>query len=299
MALIALLGKFKILTVSQLSLLSQRSRQVTRRRIRSLKDQGLISTRERPYGSGRGRPETLIFLTQSGQVFLYENDHSFPRNLLENENPLDSICIEHDLLTNWIFIHLIQIEKKIPPLSVNIIPPNSGQIDHHDRKGVHVQIRIPTGNPDVEFSEFIPDGVFTITNFDLKKTLLFFLEVDMGTETIASPKHDPKDIRQKIINYQALFRTGQYKRFEKIFRTQFNGFRLLFVANTHARLKALCRLVQEMPPNDFLWLTDQEQMFANGLSAKIWTRGGRDNNPLQSMIGPKLACQTTVMDKIR
>ena len=297
--LMALLGKFKILTVNQLSILSQRSRQVIRRRLRFLTDQGLIATRERPYGNGRGRPEILIFLTKSGQVLLHENDHSFSRNLLEKDNPLDSICIEHDLLTNWIFIHLIQIEREISPLSVDIIPLYSGQIDHYDRKDVHVQIRIPTGNPDVEFSEFIPDGVFNITNFDLEKILLFFLEVDMGTETIASPKRDHNDVRQKIINYQTYFRTGQYKRYEKIFGSRFNGFRLLFLTNSFSRFKALCRLVREMPPNDFLWLTDQEQMFASGLSAKIWARGGRDNNPLQSILGPKMACQVTVMDKIK
>ena len=84
------------------------------------------------------------------------------------------------------------------------------------------------GNSDKEFSEFIPDGVFTITNAELKKSLLFFLEVDMGTETVASPKRDLKDIRQKIVNYQALFRTGQYKRYEKILKADVNGFRFCF-----------------------------------------------------------------------
>jgi hypothetical protein len=49
---------------------------------------------------------------------------------------------------------------------------------------------------------FWPDAVFTIADSVGGKTCLFFLEVDCGTETIASPKRDMTDIRQKIVNYQ-------------------------------------------------------------------------------------------------
>ena len=73
--LIELMNKLNLLTVSQLALLSQRSRQVIRRRIRYLTNQGLISTRERSYGNKRGRPEDLIFLTENGwELFLNKND---------------------------------------------------------------------------------------------------------------------------------------------------------------------------------------------------------------------------------
>ena len=39
----------------------------------------------------------------------------------------------------------------------------------------------------------------------------------MGTETLVNSKGKPTDVRQKIVSYQALFRDGQYKRYEKIF----------------------------------------------------------------------------------
>lgn len=63
----------------------------------------------------------------------------------------------------------------------------------------------------------IHDGVFIITDRESEKSLLFFLEVDMGTETLVNSNSKPIDVRQKIVNYQALFRAGQYKRYEKIF----------------------------------------------------------------------------------
>ena len=75
--LIVFLGKFKLLTVSQLSALTQRSRQVIRRRIRILVNQRLILTRERSYGNKQGRPEDLMFLDEKGwELLLNKDDHS-------------------------------------------------------------------------------------------------------------------------------------------------------------------------------------------------------------------------------
>jgi hypothetical protein len=50
-------------------------------------------------------------------------------------------------------------------------------------------------------NKFMPDAVFAIADSEGGKACLFFLEVDCGTETIASPKRDVTDIRQKIVNY--------------------------------------------------------------------------------------------------
>jgi hypothetical protein len=76
-----------------------------------------------------------------------------------------------------------------------------------------------------------------------------------------------------------------------VFDSKFNGFRLLFLANSATRLVSLCKLVQGMPPSDFVWLVDQGKMFSSGLSAKIWVRGGREEDPPESILGPKLACE--------
>ena len=69
-----------------------------------------------------------------------------------------------------------------------------------------MQERFATDETSVNAHIMIPDGVFTISHQE--KTLLFFLEVDMGTETLASTKQGTGDVRQKIINYQSLFYNG-------------------------------------------------------------------------------------------
>jgi hypothetical protein len=51
-----------------------------------------------------------------------------------------------------------------------------------------------------------------------------------------------------------------------------------------------------MQPSDFIWLVDQERMFSHGLSAKIWARGGRNEDPPQSILGHHLACEIPVKD---
>jgi hypothetical protein len=159
--------------------------------------------------------------------------------------------------------------------------------------------RVRTNNNQKEFIEFIPDGVFSITNEEISKTLLFFLEVDMGTEIFASMDRGPKGIRQKILNFQALFHNSHYKRYEHIFNSILNGFRLLFLTNTASRLATLSRLVKEMPPSDFIWLTDQDSMFTHGVSAEIWTTGGRYDDTQRSILGPKLSCETPVSPILR
>jgi hypothetical protein len=64
-------------------------------------------------------------------------------------------------------------------------------------------------------------------------------------------------------------------------------------------MKKICDLAQQMPPSDFIWITDQKKMFSRGISAEIWARGGRQHNSPESILGPKLAFKAPVIDKIR
>jgi hypothetical protein len=246
---------------------------------------------------GSGRPEDIILITEEAAKLL-QNEGFFSESIpWISQKSIDSLAIDHDLLINWFYIHLIQIEQYIPDLAIN--PHSPGLILKKGEKPYNVfesRIRIETRD---NFIEFVPDGIFTVWHKDIGKSLLFFLEVDMGTEPKASLERNPKDIRQKISNYQDLFRTGYYKLYERILDSKLNGFRLLFLTNTTSRHAALCHLVKEMPPSDFIWLTDQERMFTHGVSAEIWTRGGQYDDPPQSILGPKMACETPVSPTIR
>ena len=295
LALLASIAEHEVLTVGQLSALSQRSRQVVRRRLRILESEGIIAAKEGNYGRSRGRPESLIFLTEDSAMLLKDKEILSNNVACTTNKTVDSIFVAHELLINWFRIHLIQMERLIPQLSVNYLSPGFQSLAPTKGDRPPLLERVRTENSQEEIIEFIPDGVFSITNEEISKTLLFFLEVDMGTEIIASMDRDRKDIRQKILNFQALFHNSHYKRYEHIFNSKLNGFRLLFLTNTASRLTALSRLVKEMPPSDFIWLTDQESMFTHGVSAEIWAKGGRYDDPPRSILGPKLACETPVL----
>lgn len=294
--LLVSLGRFNFLTVIQLAALTQRSKQVIRRCMRRLSDQELVEKRERPYGTGYGRPEDIYFLSSKGRKIFKGSDSAGSQNKSE-DTVMDPSCITHDLFTNWVLIHLLEIDRTIDPLSIQYVTHEVHASGSNIRHPGH--IKIPTSPSNQDFIDLIPDGVFSIAHTGLRKSLLFFIEVDMGTESMASSKNRSNVIRQKIINYQTLFRTARYKQYEKLFNARFNGFRLLFITNSKSRLEALNCVVRETPPSDFVWLTNQSKMFAEGLSAKIWNRGGRNEKPAQSILGSSLACRTTVKNKIR
>ncbi len=296
--LLSSIAEYKFLTVKQLAAITQRSMQVIRRRIRTLRDECLISLKERDFGGRSGRLEYISFLTEKGLKLIRDKEILSAHAKYITDKTAESIFIDHDLLVNWFFIHLLQIERENQCLFTKNLTISSHNLNQGNAENPLIMERFSNDNTSENHS-MIPDGVFIITDKETEKTLLFFLEVDMGTETLVNTKLTPNDVRQKIINYQALFSTGQYKRYEKIFKAKLNGFRLLFLSNSPARLRALCKLAREMPPTDFVWLSVQDQMFSNGLSAEIWVRGGKDNVTLQSILGQKRASKITVTDKIR
>jgi hypothetical protein len=295
--LLSHIAEYKLLTVKQLSAITQRTLQVVRRRLRHLEDEHFINRKERGFGSGRGRRESVIVMTQKGlDILRHKEILSAHAKYITDKTP-ESIFLDHDILVNWSIIHLLQVERDNPQFAVQHFTTSSHDLKMGNSDNPVLQGRFETDETSKNTLTMIPDGVFIISYQE--KTLLFFLEVDMGTETLANTKNEPGDVRQKIINYQSLFRSSRYKRYEKIFNATINGFRLLFLSNTFSRMKKICNLAQQMPPSDFIWVTDQSQMFSRGISAEIWARGGRYHKPQESILGPKLSFQAPVMNRIR
>ncbi len=289
--LLATVAEHRVLTVSQVTAVQRKSKQVVRRRLNMLEKAGFILSGTLGFGQNRGRPEKTISLTEKGAALLRSN-YEVLRNVPLNKVNAEKVrCLEHLLLTNWFRIHLGQIEHAIPQLSTQFLSPTSPFLkrDHSDLPLIFEPL--PAEGQSKNVSGFTPDGVFTITHRKRQMTLLFFLEVDMGTESVASLKRDPRDVRQKVINYQEYFRSDRYRRYEKYWDCNLKGFRLLFLTNTDARVAVLSRLVQEMPPSKFIWLTSLKQMFSHGLSAEIWVRSGKQDAPCESILGTAMACR--------
>ena len=193
-------------------------------------------------------------------------------------------------MVNWFRVHLGYLEKILSRLKVQFLSCNSPFLPKTDSGHCFITDFAvdATGR-----KMFTPDGVFTITDTVENKSLLFFLEADCGSESLASTERHIKDVRQKIANYSAYFDNLGYKRYEEFWKCRLNGFRLLFVTNALSRLNNLCRLVREMPPSDFIWLTQSQAIFKEGVSGRIWVSGGNIESSRQSVLG-SLCCQASL-----
>jgi hypothetical protein len=271
--ILSFVAEYKFLTVKQLSALTQRTTQVVRRRLRHLENEKLIIMKERFFGAGRGQPEDIIILTQKGMELLQNWKILSEHATYITDKTNESIFISHDLLVNWFFIHLIQIGKDNPQITTQHLTTSSHNLREGNTDVPFFQERYTKDDSSENTHTMIPDGVFTISDKLSKKTLLFFLEVDMGTETLVNTKRGPGDVRQKIINYQSIFRSCHYKHYKKVFQTEFNRFRLLFLTNCFVRMKAMCDLVAGMPPLKFN-LADRSgaNVFRRSISRNLGTR---------------------------
>lgn len=284
------LAEYRVLTVSQIPAIFHKSPQVIRRRLHDLEEGGLVEVVGSEFGRGRGRPENSLGLAEHGIDVLKE------RGLLGQDVPYEKVLgdslfgADHQLLVNWFRIHLKKIERVLPRLSIKVLAQNSPFLHKAQDGQLLITDHSPVPGSGMKGVKFTPDAIFATTDSVGGKTCLFFLEVDCGTETIASPKRDMTDIRQKIVNYQWYFQSGGYKRYEEIFGASLRGFRLLFRTNTTGRLVALCKLTQEMEPSNFVCLTECGRFLADGVSAEIWAKGGDLRAPQQSILG-SLCCR--------
>jgi len=285
------LAEYRVLSMSQLTAVCQKTKPAVRKRIRDLREEGFVEVTGNEFGQNFGRPESLLGLTEQG-VNVLKGKKLLAKDMpYENIGPVSPRLIDHQLLLNWFRVYLNQTEQVIPRLNIRFLAYNSPFVGRGPDGRVVTADCSPIGRRTVREVNFTPDVVFATTDGAEGKTLLFFLEVDCGTETLSSPQRDMTDIRQKILNYQWYFQSLKYKRYEEIFKaSRLHGFRLLFLAKTAGRLVALCKLTQEMQPSRFIWLTEQGRMFEDGVSANIWARGGNLLAAQQSILG-RLCCK--------
>ena len=282
------IAEYRVLGLDHLTALHDRNTQSLRRRLRVLEEQGLIQISTGGLTKHRGRPSSLVSLSDAGVELLKK------RKIIEGAVPSDYVtgrsirCLDHLLLAHEFRVQLVNMTRTIPTLSMRFLSPLSPRVPRSadGRSLVHEKLsheRLLGGR-----AEFTPDGVFSLTHADVGKTLLFFLEVDMGSETLVSPKGDRRDVRQKILNYQVYFWLKRYKRYERIFDAPLHGFRVLFLAHTRTRILALSGVVRDIPPSGFIWLTDRGRLLSDGVWAPIWARGGRVDIPSESILGSKI-----------
>jgi len=282
--LLRLVAEHGTLTLDHIALARGGNREALGKRVKTLQQRGWLTARARGFGRKRGRPRKLISIAAEGVRLLRDGGH-LPAGLRD-----EGVCapprgsIDHLLLLNWLLAHLQALDRQVPFLSTRILSSVSPLLPQ-ESKGpplLYDRVKLPEASDPVGF---VPDAAFSIHHRETNQSLMFFAEVDMDTEDMSNPDRRPGDVRHKIRCYQMYFEQEQYKRYEGIWKRKFNGFRLLFLANEHTGLLKLSRLIREMPPSDFIWLTDQESLLTRGLCGAIWIRGGREDQARQSILG--------------
>lgn len=275
--LLSTLAEYRVLGISQLSAIFSVSQQMMRRRITALSKTGFVDVTRQPRGVSAGRPENVVYLREFGANTLRDQGVLDPTIAPDIFTKIDFHTLGHQLLINWFRIHLNLLSQHRPALITSFLSPTKC----HDWYEAGISANGQAG--------VIPDGIFSITEEKQGRSLLFFLEVDMATETLSSSNPQTKDIRKKVISYQQIFKDNDFKRLEEVLGGKFRGFRTLFVAATQPRLDQLCRLVRALPGTNFIWLTNSEWMFQRGVSAPIWVAGGNSEAGLRSILGATLA----------
>jgi len=282
--LLKLIAEYRVLLTTQVALLSGTGQRAAEKATQMLRDRGYLTFSHYEFEGNRGRPRGVCSLTDRGAELLQREsliDAEIPNHRMTGE---EIVHVSHELLVNWFRIHLLQIDNHIPDLHTEFISATT-PFQPLTNDGIPMIADRVSGNAAAD--GFIPDGVFSIRHEQQNKRLLFFLEADLCTESIVSAQN-PVNISQKIRSYRSYFQTKGYKRYEKMWMEDLDGFRVLFLTNTPQRKEAICGFLRTNSSLNFVWITDKEQMFRHGVSANIWVKGG-PSSPLESILGPTIA----------
>ena len=284
-----ILADYRIMNTRQMALVGGFTNlQSAQRRLTGYAEDNLVSCWPRQTGRRRGRPERLYTLSAGGLALLAAEKEVPEDTPCEAVNGQSIHCPDHQLLLNWFRVHLRHACAECESLHAKVLALNSYRAlmpaktaDGEGRKTESVVARQREAG-------FVPDAAITMTDTRNGKDYLFLLEVDMGTETSASPGKKRGDFRSKIVNYQGFFRDGGYKLYADHWGHDYNGFRVLVLANSPQRAEALHRLTGEMRPSNFIWISYENVMSAKGLSGAIWSVGDGSRPGTQSIFGPVL-----------
>ena len=272
MRLLTDIADYRIVSLSQVAHLHFSGKRSARRRMQQLEKDGLAVHLPGPTVRRGGRPEKVYGLSQKGLELVNSDRVKIPRLSIEQAGG-EKLGHQtgHQLLLNWCRVHLVHLSKVFPRVEHRLLSSNSPfALDEESGLSIAAdRVLLPEDESPVRFT---PDAVFILTDTQQPKSVLLILEVDMGTEPLANG--GSRDIQEKVRRYQQYFRSEQYKKYEQLWDASLNGFRLLFIANSSARFQSLNSVVRTTPPSDFVWVTSEERMFAEGISGAIWARAG-------------------------
>jgi hypothetical protein len=237
------LAECRFLTSSQISVLLNRNDRALARRLRSLMPQDVVRRARRASSGLPGRTEHAWCLGEAGLAHLKANGRIHPDAAFDlfTERKID--CVDHELLVSEFRVQSAQLPAVVPALCGRFLTARSWTLQAPGGRNAP-RIYEPAEPGSQGTTEFVPDGVLVLRHAGMGKALLFFIEVDMGTEPYRSPRSGVA-LDAKIRNYRLLFATGRYRRYEALAGRPLWGFRLLIVCGDQSRLIKVLPLARQ------------------------------------------------------
>lgn len=280
------IADYRVLSLRQLAVALDRKPDTVRKHVQSLKQDGFLTEQAAPPGAGRGRPVLFYGVTARACAWLKERgvitSHIDDENIMAREYHLKG----HHQLQNSFRLHLVHAGRHTAkPLRVDCMASASP---------VHAtQMQIASLSRRAGRQTFRPDLVVRWQHTPRKKNLLYFVEVDCGTESLVQPNStEGNALATKVIHYLYYWREKGYTCYEPVWNCRFHGFRLLFLVHHVSRLTGISHLLRQLPPQaDFIWLTDPRPLLDQGVSGAIWyPRGCREKPPVSMLDRLAFAC---------
>ena len=277
------LAECRFLTTAQMAALLNRNDKALSRRLRALKTGDIVrSTRQSSRGIP-GSPPHVWCIGEAGLAHLKAGGRAQKDAAFDLFAARQIDCVGHELLVSEFRVQSAQLPAVVPALASRFLTSRSWALQ---TPGTHPAPRLyEPADPETQgTTEFVPDGVLLLRHAERGKALLFFLEVDMGTEPLRSPRSGV-DLDTKIRNYRHFFAAGKYRRYEALAGSPLKGFRLLVVCGNTARLARLLPLARRSGPCDFVWATDCDRMIRAGIWGPIWHKASHDGPQSESILG--------------
>jgi hypothetical protein len=287
-AVLLALAEHRVLTNGQMAALLSRSERSLRGRLTELAKAGYLAV-DVSSTFGRGRPAKLVALTMTGLNLLKQQRKIPEETSARAVLPEGLGSLAHHEALNDFRVCLAILSSNHSALTTNFLTATSPFLRSTEAGRVFAADWLNDRVIDADSLRLVPDGVFMIRHVPNDKALLFFLEIDMGTESLGSAARPRADLCHKILDYQEYFRSGRFSRYDDAWKSRFHGFRVLFVTNSPERQTGVCRLVVVNPPSDFVWVADLNRIVTGGLAASVWRRGGRIDRPETSILGSEVS----------
>lgn len=272
-----------VATVDQCEILWKCANSTAFRRLTNMCKSELLYTVDVPRRGGAGRPSRVYAATSSGVPASGAANGPATDAAPAHRGGAGPKQIEHQLLTNEFLVRLIAMDRSRGDLSVRTAFGSEERVIPAGRELIRItsirSLRTHGG------ADVIPDAAFCVTHGAARRSVLFFVEADRGTESLISGNAAATSINAKFDAYRDVFAHGAYKVYGDAWGIQFRGFRVLFLTEDESRAQRIHELTHSNRPSGYIWTANRQDLCQHGAGACIWRRGGTDGQVKESILG--------------